>query len=251
MQQVLPSSELNPAHLHGTLEHQLRARLKEIQARKHLWAHDLATYARDALTIRPKDATPRNFILNSVQRKLDAILDNQLAETGMVRALIVKARQMGISTYIESRFYHRGRWNAGIRSLIMTHRDDATDNLKGMVDRYYENDSNRLHASAKNAEELVLENDSGFAVATAGQKKMSGAGRSFTFQNAHISELAYWANASDHLTAVLEAVPRVLGSESHHGIDRLRRGRPVLHLRDGGAGRGRGLHPDLPAVVRA
>ena len=64
----------------------------------------------------------------------------------------------------------------------------------------------------RNDSGLIFENDSGFSVATAGQVS-TGAGRSFTYQLAHLSELAFWKNASDHLTAVLDAVPGAEGSE--------------------------------------
>ena len=193
-------------------------RLSGLRQSKKIWPVDYSTYAREALIIRPKDpltggeGVPCYLIHNSVQRKLEALLDNQLAEIGKVRAIILKARQLGVSTDIGGRFYHKVRFIPGNRALIMAHRDDSTHNLMSMIQRFYEHDPDPLLAKTNNNDELIFANDSGFAVATAGAVA-TGAGRSFTFQLAHLSELALWQKAGDHLTAVLDAVPDAPGSE--------------------------------------
>ena len=114
--------------------------LEKRQKSKTLWRADLETFAREALVIRPAEGAAMPFTFNSVQKKLHARLENQRAETGRVRAVILKARQLGISTYVGARFYHRMRHDPGFRTIIMAHRDDATLALAEMVDRYYEND---------------------------------------------------------------------------------------------------------------
>lgn len=190
----------------------LRARRAQLREAKATWKHDLPAFSRDCLTIRPKTAAPQRFALNSVQRALDIELDNQRAETGMVRALILKARQMGISTYVGARYYHRMKYHEGNRALIQTHRDDATTNLAGMVKRYHANDPDPPLLAANNASELVFQNESGVTVGTAGAVVTEG-GRSFTFQLALLSELAFWKSAQSHLTAVIPTIPDVAGSE--------------------------------------
>ena len=110
-----------------------RERLAGIRRQKALWRADLETFAREALIIRPADGAPMPFEFNSVQRKLHAELENQRAETGRVRAVILKARQMGISTYVGARFYHRMRHDGGMRTIIMAHRDDSNQALAEMV----------------------------------------------------------------------------------------------------------------------
>lgn len=202
----IPTDELASYRQQG---HQ---RIRALRQAKTRWKHDLPAFCGDCLTIRPKTAKPQRFALNSVQRALDAELDNQRAETGMVHALILKARQMGISTYVGARFYHRMKYHGGHRTLIQTHRDDATGNLAGMVKRYHEHDPDPPPLAANNARELVFQNESGVTVGTAGTVVTEG-GRSFTFQLAHLSELAFWNSAQSHLTAVLPTFPDVEGSE--------------------------------------
>ncbi len=65
-------------------------------------------YAAKCLRIRPKKGEIIAFELNGVQHEIHARLERQLAETGRMRALILKARQPGCSTYVEGRYYWNG-----------------------------------------------------------------------------------------------------------------------------------------------
>ena len=186
--------------------------LEKRQRSKTLWRADLETFAREALVIRPAEGAAMPFTFNSVQKKLHARLENQRAETGRVRAVILKARQLGISTYVGARFYHRMRHDPGFRTIIMAHRDDATLALAEMVDRYYENDPDPPTTKVNASGNLVFDNDSGVTVMVAGPVK-TGAGRAFTFQLAHLSELAFWKQASDHMSALMRTIHKVDGTE--------------------------------------
>ncbi|WP_245440203.1 hypothetical protein [Mesorhizobium sp. Z1-4] len=126
---------------------------------------------------------------------------------------MLKGRQQGISTYIGGRFYHRVTHSRGVRCFILTHEQDATDNLFGMVDRYHDNCPAPVKPStgASNAKELYFDKlDSGYAVGTAGTKAV---GRSQTVQLFHGSEVAFWPNASLHFAGVVQAIPDIEGTE--------------------------------------
>ena len=232
-----------------TFKERARARLEYLRKRKRVWKADLASFAADGLTIRPKDAAPRRFVFNSVQRALDAALDAQRAELGMVRALVLKARQMGVSTYVGARFYHRMRNHAGHRTLIMTHREDATDNLAGMVKRYHEHDPDPPPLAARGKSAMAFANDSAITVATAGAQ-VTGSGVSFTHQLGHLSELALWQAAAAHLTGILPTFPERARLGSHHRIDGSRCVGSVLPDGAGCAPRYWRLHLALLSVVR-
>lgn len=174
---------------------------------------ELTHYAAKCLKIRAKDATIVPFEFNEAQRYLHARLEDQTKRTGRVRALVLKGRQQGISTYIGARFYHRTTHRKGIRTFILTHEQQATDNLFGMVDRYHEHCPPLVKpsTSASNAKELYFDRlESGYAVGTAGTKAV---GRSQTIQLLHGSEVAFWPNASTHFTGVVQAVPELAGTE--------------------------------------
>ena len=189
------------------------ARLADIKRNRQLYDASLEIYAGDALVIRPKAGGDRLLRFNEVQRVLDVELDNMHNEVGWVRGLVLKARQVGISTYCAARLYHRVTRRPGTRAKMMAHRDDATSNLFGMVRRFADNDPHVPKVTRSNKDELVFgEIDSGIEVGTAGAAN-AGGGRGFTYQYAHLSEVALWQNAEEHALAVLEAVPEMEGTE--------------------------------------
>ena len=121
---------------------------RELTLRRKL-REDFPSYGRACLKIRPKDPRLGNqpFTLNKAQRYVHKMLEDQLATTGKVRALVLKGRQQGMSTYIGGRFYWKVTHGRGLRCFILTHEQDATNNLFGMVDRYHSNSVSYTHLS--------------------------------------------------------------------------------------------------------
>jgi hypothetical protein len=186
-------------------ERRIRLRLRD----------DFTHYAPKCLRIRTKDPTKGvvPFELNEPQRYVHERLERPRREIGKVRALILKGRQEGISTYVGGRFYHRVTHSKGVGCFILTHEQRATDNLFGMVERFHEHCPPLVRPSTgnANAKELVFDKlDSFYAVGTAGTKAV---GRSNTFQLFHGSEVAFWPNAADHFAGVVQTVPDLPGTE--------------------------------------
>lgn len=174
---------------------------------------DFWHYAVRCLKIRTKASETLPFNLNRVQNYIHQRLEEQREKTGRVRAIILKGRQQGCSTYVEGRFYWRVTHTPGARAFILTHEQAATDNLFDMVSRYHENCPSQVkpRTGASSAKELSFDRlDSGYKVGTAGTKAV---GRSSTFQLFHGSEVAFWPNAQDHAAGVLQAVPDEAGTE--------------------------------------
>lgn len=172
---------------------------------------DFSAFSSECLWIKPKMGDLIPFKLNKAQEYLHKCLEAQLSKTGMVRALILKGRQQGCSTYVEGRFYWKTSKKRGVRSFILTHEQDATDNLFDIANRYHEHDPSAPRTKAANAKELDFADlDSGYRVATAGTRAV---GRSQTIQHFHGSEVAFWPNANDHAAGVLQAVPDATGTE--------------------------------------
>ena len=118
--------------------------------------------------------------LNRAQLYVHAKLEEQKRALGRVRALILKGRQQGVSTYIAARYYHRTAMHRGISAWIMAHEQKASDTLFGLVERYHDHNPFRPSTSASNAKELKFGRlDSGYQVATAGTQDT---GRSATAQ---------------------------------------------------------------------
>ena len=174
---------------------------------------NLPLYARECLHIRTKGMEVSPFRFNASQLYLHERLEEQKRRTGKVRMLVLKGRQVGISTYIAARFYHRTTHTRGARSFILTHEDRATDNLFDIVHRYHERCPPEVKpqtgtASAKELSFSLL--DSGYKVGTAGSKSV---GRSDTIQLFHGSEMAFWPNAEEHSAGIGEAIANMPGTE--------------------------------------
>lgn len=168
---------------------------------------DYPHYAAKCLKVRTKKATVEPLNLNKAQRYLHEKLEEQRSLIGKVRALVLKGRQQGISTYVAGRYYHKVSHRRGTRVFILTHEQDATNNLFGMVERYHDNCPLLVKPAtgASNAKELHFSKlDSGYAVGTAGAKAV---GRSQTVQLFHGSEVAFWPNAQTHFAGVVQAIP--------------------------------------------
>lgn len=186
--------------------------MSEKELRKKLKT-DFPFFSRKCLWVRTKDKAIQKLELNDAQLYIHQRLEDQLERTGKVRALILKGRQQGCSTYVEGRFIWKTIHSIGIRAFILTHLDDATTNLFGMAKRFYDNLPGLVKppASAANAKELAFNDlDSSYRVGTAGSKSV---GRSETIQLFHGSEVAYWPNADEHMAGVVQAVPDALGTE--------------------------------------
>lgn len=174
---------------------------------------DFTFAAPTLLKIKGKTGKIIPFHLNEAQTIAHNALEKQRRETGVVRAVILKGRQQGLSTYIGARFFHRTILTPGIKTFILTHEQAATDNLFDMVTRYLEHFPKPMlpQLGAANAKELAFaELDSGYKVATAGNK---GAGRSSTAQLLHGSEAAFWPAAKEHIAGIMQAIPREPGTE--------------------------------------
>ncbi len=168
-------------------------------------------YADKCLKIKSKGGQIVPLHLNRAQEFLHSRLESQRERTGKVRALLLKGRQQGFSTYIAGRFYHKASMNRGLQTFILTHEQEATNNLFGMVERYHGHNPLKPSTGASNAKELYFDRlDSGYSVGTAGTKAV---GRSKTIQLFHGSEVAFWPNAPTHFAGVVQAVPDLPGTE--------------------------------------
>lgn len=175
---------------------------------------DLPLYCERYLKIKTKRGVVEPLVFNKAQLYIHERIEQQRSETGRVRAIILKGRQQGCSTYVEARYFHKTSLSEGKNTFILTHEDRATNNLFEMTNRYYTNITNLLrpHISKSNAKELIFDKlDSSYKVGTA---KTKGTGRSGTIHYFHGSEVAFWANADDHISGIMQCIPDVPGTES-------------------------------------
>lgn len=172
-------------------------------------------YIEQFIKIRNKEGRIVDLKLNSPQQRLYDIIKEQKRAQKPVRVIILKARQMGFSTLTESILFKDTVTKFNRRTGIITHLASATTNLFNMSKLMLDNLPPGMKPSVKksNAQELIFDNDSGTGLKsrikcmTAGTK---GVGRSDTFDNLHLSELAFWeGDVTATLTGLLQAVPNL------------------------------------------
>src|SRR5690349_5690767 len=152
----------------------------------------LPLFAKNFLIIHDKSGTESNFTFNRAQQYIHERLEAQLKATGKIRALILKGRQQGVSTYVQARFFHKTVTRRGKKSFILTHHADSTRALFEMTKRYSENLDKQLFPQPDKKNDNTLMYDalgSGYRVGTAGSVEV---GRGMTNQNLHLSEYAFY-----------------------------------------------------------
>ena len=185
----------------------------EHAAKLREWASNLPSYAADQLWIAGAGDTLLPLRFNPMQIRLHTALERQKAETGKVRAIILKARQLGASTYIAGRFFHQLHLSsAGKRAFVLAHDQSTAQHLGRMVGLMYESllPSLRRQALKANDHERTWVNGSRYEVRT-GSTPSGGRGGTVTLY--HSSEVAYQEHAQAHLTGSARQVHDIPGTE--------------------------------------
>ena len=176
-------------------------------------AGGLPQFAQDRVTIRDKSGSLRPFMFNRAQIFAHEMAERQLAERGYVRVIVLKGRQMGLSTYILCRGLFKVTRKTGQKAYILTHEIPATLNLFNIVKGMYDRIDPRLkpQAGRSNKQEMEFPGlSSGYSVGTA---KSGETGRSLTVQFFHGSECAFWAAAKQIVPGLMQTIGLVPGTE--------------------------------------
>ena len=195
-----------------------RNKLKEYQK-------DFTSFATDNIKIITKDAR-RGFIdfsFNSCQKKITELLEKQLEDTGKVRAIILKARQQGISTYCAGRVFWKTYFTPHARSVVMAHDSATSDALFNLSKNIIRNmkSSYKPNEVKSNAKEIVISSPhfkkeggekpiSSYRLYTAGSPE---AGRGTTPTIAHLSEVAFWQHDEKILAGLFQGISEAPGTE--------------------------------------
>lgn len=165
--------------------------------------------------LRPKPA--QQMLLDAVKREREA--------GRPPRILILKARQLGLSTITEGMMFQDSATRKLVQTLIVAHRDDSTTKLFRMNKLFFDYLPRKLQPMCKhsNAKELVFENPArdpaekrrrpGLMSSIRCVTANDGMGRSETLNNVHLSEFAFWkGNKNEILDGVMQAVPAELNT---------------------------------------
>ncbi len=124
------------------------------------------------------------------------------------RNIVLKARQMGLTTWAAARFFLKTITRPGTLTLEVAHTQEAAEEIFRIVHRFLdwlpdELREGPLRTSRANVRQLSFpELDSQYRVVSAGDRN---AGRGLTVQNLHCSELARWPGDPAEILAGLRA----------------------------------------------
>jgi hypothetical protein len=152
------------------------------------------------LRVRTREGWNRPLRANAAQRTFE----RRRGE----RNIVLKARQMGMTTWAAGRFFLKTITQPGTLTLEVAHTQEAAEEIFRIVHRFVDflPESLRegpLRTSRVNVRQIVFpEIDSQYRVVSAGDRN---AGRGLTVQNLHCSELSRWPGDPAETLAGLRA----------------------------------------------
>jgi hypothetical protein len=156
--------------------------------------------AERLLVVRTREGRPGKLKANKVQRAFE----NKRGQ----RNIVLKARQMGLTTWVAARFFLKTITQPGTLTLEVAHTQEAAEEIFRIVHRFLDwlPDGLRegpLRTGRANVRQIVFpEMDAEYRVVSAADRN---AGRGLTVQNLHCSELARWPGDAADILAGLRA----------------------------------------------
>lgn len=146
-------------------------------------------------------------IINFAQEALLTEVHAQLHATGQIRIIVLKARQMGVSTMIEAIIFTLSVLFDDFQSLIVSHEAESAEHILGMTRRYWNTYVfANMHTIQYAGRKQLAWSDIGSNIAVATAKNV-GAGRSKTLHALHASEVAIWDKPEELVTGLRQAIP--------------------------------------------
>ncbi len=152
------------------------------------------------LKVRTKEGRTARLRANAAQREFERRRGRH--------NIVLKARQMGLTTWAAARFFLRTITRPGTLTLEVAHTQEAAEEIFRIIHRFVEYlpqelREGPLRTSRDNTRQIVFaEIDSQYRVVTAGDRN---AGRGLTVQNLHCSEVARWPGDPAEILAGLRA----------------------------------------------
>jgi len=156
--------------------------------------------AERLLVVRTREGRPGKLIANKVQKAFEK-------KRGQ-RNIVLKARQMGLTTWVAARFLLKTITQPGTLTLEVAHTQEAAEEIFRIVHRFCDWLPDRLRegplkTGRANVRQIVFpEMDAEYRVVSAADRN---AGRGLTVQNLHCSELARWPGDAADILAGLRA----------------------------------------------
>lgn len=166
-------------------------------------------FCTNFLKIITKECSLKPFILNNIQLDFLNFLNKTRQKNKNIRKVIIlKARQFGMSTFIESYLFNKILFNRGKRAFVMAHQQQSTDSIFNITNIFYKYLPEFLQQiypkQIGNFKEINIKyNESSIKIGTAGGKDV---GRGTTNNYIHCSEVAFWDKPEIILSSLMETM---------------------------------------------
>lgn len=202
-------------------------RLQEVDLREEA-LKDYSVFAPKFIKIVDKTGEQVPFKHNDIQKSINAKIKELRAIGKLVRLIILKGRQHGVTTDAQGRMIYNTVTKSNRNALIVAHEAPATAKIFDKSRYMYDNLDPTIKPlqKASNATELVFDRPTGYkgkgkglnskiSIQTAGDL---GIGRGDTVHYAHLSEFAYWKGPEGkepkkQLAGINSAVPKTIDTE--------------------------------------
>tara|TARA_Y100001938_G_scaffold150408_1_gene241187 strand:- start:399 stop:2222 length:1824 start_codon:yes stop_codon:yes gene_type:complete len=178
---------------------------KMLELMRHLYANPLAYFK----LLKIQEFGTGRMIpleLNPAQKIVHSVAEAQLKKRGHIRMVILKARRMGISTYVQGRMFHKATTRKNRNVYIVTHSRAATSTMFGMARGFEENLPDEIKPEMKYSgknEMIWGKLGSQYGLSTSGGREVRGS----KIDLLHASEVAFWGEGGgDYLLGILNSV---------------------------------------------
>jgi len=189
-----------------TPQQQMRATWLDIR-------NDFYYYCEKNLKITSKTGELVKLRPNFAQRKLVDAVMKDLAYGSPVRYIVLKARQMGLSTIIEALCYWWTATHKYVSAAIVAQNKEASNVIYQMFQRYYDNTSQEFKPITRylTKNDLTFDDEKnkngGLKSQIRTMVATPGTGRGQMNRFVHGSEVAFWENGTETVAGLLQTVP--------------------------------------------
>lgn len=175
----------------------------------------MTTFLEDfcsTLKIKAKNRGVIPFTPNWAQSQVIAEVDKAEAEGRPARIIVLKARQLGISTVAEAILFSKAVSEQNSNCVVVAHDGSSSEALFNITKHYYETwpyKSFFKHRYATRRQLTLDANGSNIWVMTS---EHTDAGRGRTFHAMHASELGFWGEPEETMNAFNQAMPAIPGT---------------------------------------
>ena len=165
-------------------------------------------FIEEFFRIRDKSGSLVPLKFNDAQKKFYAMLKESYG-TKPSRFIVLKARQLGISTFTEAFITFMTMFQPNTSSVIMAHLAESASSIFSMTKLFVSELPAGMRPREKysNAKEIVFDGDGYGLKSSIRVMVASDATRGSTYKYAHLSEVAFWEHPEEALLALNQAVP--------------------------------------------